>query len=448
VSLLAAVVAYAGSYLFSPSYSATTKVLVRAREARFLTSSGQDLSRQPGVIDSSLAKSLGQTNAGLVTSRDVAERVVHDLGLDRPRAEDTSILGAIRSAMKKAYSIVKAIVAHGFYTEPSSPLEAAVIDVQNQLHATPIKDSYLIEIKASADNPNLAAGIADAAASAIVSVNKDRFEKDANTYRDFLQAQVVRARTDVLAADEAIRAYKDANGITLVAEQLRLSASSQEAIRQALHQTEVDLDGATARQSAIERSLANVSSTESTTTTVQSGRSATTTTAVAPNKLYQDLQRDLSSVKAEIASLKAKRETLAAALITPTNNAGVLPTQEAKLNELELTLSTRQAAYRSVRQSYDEAILNSAQGADEVSQVDHATVPLYPDRPVRWMFGLMGLVLGFAGGIALAYLLERRGRRAAILPDDLPRTQMPVPTRAQAPRAEHALLSRIQERRR
>jgi uncharacterized protein involved in exopolysaccharide biosynthesis len=334
------------------------------------------------VIDSSLAKSLGQTNAGLVTSRDVAERVVHDLGLDRARAEDTSILGSIRSAMKKTYNVVKALVAHGFYTEPSSPVEAAVMDVQNQLQAAPIKDSYLIEIKASADNPKLAAGIADAAAAAIVSVTKDRFEKDANTYRDFLRAQVDRARADVMAADEAIRVYKDANGITLVSEQLRLSASSQEAIRQALRQTEVDLDGATARQSAIERSLSNVSSTESTTTTVQSGRSATTTTAVAPNKLYQDLQRDLSSVKAEIASLKAKRETLAAALITPANNPGVLPTQEAKLNELELTLSTRQAAYRSVRQSYDEAILNSAQGADEVSQVDHATVPTQTDRCV------------------------------------------------------------------
>jgi uncharacterized protein involved in exopolysaccharide biosynthesis len=446
VSLLAAVVAYAGSYLFSPSYSATTKVLVRAREARFLTSSGQDLSRQPGVIDSSLAKSLGQTNAGLVTSRDVAERVVHDLGLDRARAEDTSILGSIRSAMKKTYNVVKALVAHGFYTEPSSPVEAAVMDVQNQLQAAPIKDSYLIEIKASADNPKLAAGIADAAAAAIVSVNKDRFEKDANTYRDFLRAQVDRARADVMAADEAIRVYKDANGITLVSEQLRLSASSQEAIRQALRQTEVDLDGATARQSAIERSLSNVSSTESTTTTVQSGRSATTTTAVAPNKLYQDLQRDLSSVKAEIASLKAKRETLAAALITPANNPGVLPTQEAKLNELELTLSTRQAAYRSVRQSYDEAILNSAQGADEVSQVDHATVPLYPDRPVRWIFALLGLVLGVAGAIGLAHLLDRRGRRA-VVSGDRPLTQMPVPTRAQAPLAEHALLSRIQERR-
>src|SRR5438128_12179736 len=82
VAVLAMGLAYAGSYLFSPSYSATTKVLVRAREARFLTSSGQDLSRQPGVIDSSLAKSLGQTNAGLVTGRDVAERVVRDLGLD------------------------------------------------------------------------------------------------------------------------------------------------------------------------------------------------------------------------------------------------------------------------------------------------------------------------------------------------------------------------------
>ena len=153
ITLLAAGLAYAGSYVFSPSYSATTKVLVRAREARFLTSSGQDLSRQPGVIDSSLAKSLGQTNAGLVTSRDVAERVVRDLGLDRPRPQDTSFIGSLRSGMKKIYSVARAMVAHGFYAEPGSPFEAAVLDVQSSLQATPIKDSYLIEIKASADEP-------------------------------------------------------------------------------------------------------------------------------------------------------------------------------------------------------------------------------------------------------------------------------------------------------
>ena len=239
------------------------------------------------------------------------------------------------------------------------------------------------------------------------------------------------------------------NNITLVAEQLKLSAGSQESFRQALRQTDVDLDGATAKQSSLERSLAGLSETDSTTTTVQSGRSATTTTAVAPNRLYQDLQKELSDVKAQIASLKAQRTALAASLVTPASNTGLLPQQEAKLNELELALSTREAAYRSIRASYDGAILNSAQGADEVTQVDHATAPLYPDKPVRWMFALLGLVLGVVAGIGLAYLIERRRATRASELEVSERAQLPpalTPTaRLNAPVAERALLSRAHE---
>jgi uncharacterized protein involved in exopolysaccharide biosynthesis len=208
---------------------------------------------------------------------------------------------------------------------------------------------------------------------------------------------------------------------------------SQESIRQALRQAEVDLDGAVARQISIERSIANVNDTEQSTTTIQAGRSQTTTTARSPNKLYQDLTRDLAEVKATIASLKARRSSLGGSLITPTtNNAGVLPAQEAKLNELELTRSSRYAAYGAIRASYDEAILNSAQGADQVSQVDHASVPLYPDKPVRWMFGLLGVVLGVAFGVALAYWVQRRGTRLAPPRAEMPQAIAPPVTAARA----------------
>ena len=84
-ALLAAVVAYGVSYLFAPTYGATSRVLVRARETRFLTATGQDLKSQPGVVDSTLAKSLTQTNSGLVKGRAVAEEVVKELKLDQAR---------------------------------------------------------------------------------------------------------------------------------------------------------------------------------------------------------------------------------------------------------------------------------------------------------------------------------------------------------------------------
>src|SRR4051794_27778479 len=104
VALLAALLAFAASFLFTARYSATSGVLVRARETRLLTSTGEDLKSQP-VIDSTLAKSLVQTNSALVTSRSVAEEVVRRIGLDQIRPQDDSFFGAIRSAITKARDV-------------------------------------------------------------------------------------------------------------------------------------------------------------------------------------------------------------------------------------------------------------------------------------------------------------------------------------------------------
>jgi len=205
VAIGAMIVAYAGSYLFGTVYSATTTILVRAREARFLTSTGQDLSTQPGVIDSSLAKALSQTNSGLIKSREVAERVVNELKLDTPRPESGSIFNAALSSLKRAFNVARALIAHGFYAEPSSRYEGAVASTQGQLSATPIKDSYLIEVKASAGEAKLAAAMADAASDALLDVSKTRFQQDARTYRDFLKERVDTARAEVDAAERVIQ---------------------------------------------------------------------------------------------------------------------------------------------------------------------------------------------------------------------------------------------------
>src|SRR5687768_7238132 len=68
VVVLTAVLAYAASFLITPTYSSSTRVLVRARDARFLTSTGEDLASRPGAIDTVPPRSLNQTLAGLATS--------------------------------------------------------------------------------------------------------------------------------------------------------------------------------------------------------------------------------------------------------------------------------------------------------------------------------------------------------------------------------------------
>jgi uncharacterized protein involved in exopolysaccharide biosynthesis len=404
-AVLAAVLAYGVSYLFAPTYGATSRVLVRARETRFLTATGQDLKSQPGVVDSTLAKSLTQTNSGLVKGRAVAEEVVRVLKLDQERPVDDSFFGVIRNAMKTARNWAVALVKYGFYREQSSAYEAAVADVQENLVATPIKDSYLIEIKATADRPELAAAIADAAAHALVRVSQERFRTDSAAYTQFLKGQVDEAQTAVNKAQQDIQTYKEQQKIVDVTEELKLSAGTQETIREMLRTTIVDLDSARAELQAITQSISRVSSTETSTSTVNTGRSSTTTTSTSPNRVYQDLLARRSVVESKIASLEARESALGHDLEGRSN---LLPQQEARLKELERQLTAATDTFRAVRSSYDAASLNTAQGAEEVSVADTAAVPLYPEKPLRYLFAIVGFVCGAAAGIGLTQLLARR----------------------------------------
>ncbi|MGB4745191.1 MAG: Wzz/FepE/Etk N-terminal domain-containing protein, partial [Candidatus Microthrix parvicella] len=85
IAVLGGLIAFGGSFVSAEKYTSTTRVLIRGREATFLTTTGVDLSDQPGVIDASMAKSLAETQSGIVTSREVATIVVDKLDLDMPK---------------------------------------------------------------------------------------------------------------------------------------------------------------------------------------------------------------------------------------------------------------------------------------------------------------------------------------------------------------------------
>ena len=426
-ALLAAFLAYGVSYAFAPTYGSTSRILVRARETRFLTGTGQDLKSQPGVVDATLAKSLTQTTSALIKGRAVAEEVVKDLKLDAPRPLDDSIFGLMRRAAKTVRDYTVALVKYGMYREPASAYEAAVSEVQESLVATPIKDSYLIEIKATADRPELAAAIADSAATALVSVSQNRFKSDSDTYTAFLKGQVNDAQAAVNKVQQQIRTYKEQQQIVDVTEELRLSAGTLEVIRQMLRETQVGLEAARAELDSISASLARVSPTEQTLSTVSTGRSQTTTTSTSPNRLYQDLQARRTTTESTIAALEARHAALTRDLATRTN---LLPQQEAQLKDLDRQLVAASDSYRVVRANYDAASLNAAGGAEEVSVSDKAAVPLYPEKPLRYLFAIVGFVCGIAGGIALSQWLKRR---PTVTPTSAAQDRPTVPMPRQAP---------------
>ena len=404
ITAIAGVLAFAGSYLLSPRYTATTAVLVHANQTHVLSSTGQDLSTQPGAVASSLTTTLTATYSGILTSRVIAEQVVSQLQLDQQRRE-TSFVGEIRSGIRQSLSVVKSIVIHGYYKQPGA-YEAAVQNVQSSLQAKPVKDSYLIAVSASADDPKLARSLVETAANDLITLNRSRTQTEADIYSNFLKTRLTNANNEVSAAGQAIRDYKIAHHVTDVGTEAILSTQAEQNLRQQLNDANIALAAARAQYNAINTSLNTTSQTNATSSTVATGRSTTTITNVSPNSVYDSLLTQSVELRAQIEELLARRDAIQSLLQSMT--VGSLPTRAAGLQELELRLSTAQSTYSALSTAYQAALLNSQANPTELTEVDKAAVPQYPDRPLHFLYLLIGLLFGFGGGIVLAL---RRARR-------------------------------------
>jgi uncharacterized protein involved in exopolysaccharide biosynthesis len=307
-----------------------------------------------------------------------------------------------------------------------------------------------------------------------MAASQNRTRAEAEQYRANLKTSVDQALTRVNSADDAIRRYSQDNGITDLSEQLRLSANEKSAALRALADLDAQLKDDQARKDALDQALASTDATVASTTTVTArnttnspqtttgtitvqgdpatstiatGRSNTTTTndpgtvttrnnltttqnsssnssedhkTVNPNPLFQGLQGGALQLDTEIVGLQARRTQLLATIDQTNQHASSLPQNDATLGGLRLEAAAARNAYSALRGSYDAAVADSVSQTPDGTLIDSATPSLYPDKPWRWLFGLIGLFVGGLAGLALGFGVEAWARGRATLGVPLP----------------------------
>ena len=406
VALAGALLAYVGSFVSEPVYASSTQLLVRGRDATFLTNSGQTLANQPGVVDASLAGALGETQGALLGSRTVARMVVDRLDLDRAEPAKTSLLGRAKSLVTGTITRAKAYVVHGKYSEPE-PLERAVAEVHGGLSAHQVKDSYVLELVAGARTPELAVAIADAAADALISVSRARFRTDAQKYRDLLAKQLERADAEQRAAGENLRAFKERNGISNVQLEIDLGVESTERLRSQLRDAEVGVVAAKAELASIDASLKGVAPLSSSESRIETGRSTTHVEQTNNSSVFDQLRLARSVAQSKLAAEQARQARLSAALAPELEP---LTSTQAELRDLEVKHEVAVASFRSLSERHEAAVANSETDVVEISRVDSPTKPTYPVSPKRYLYlGLGGVMGSMAGLVLTARSFRRRG---------------------------------------
>jgi len=128
------------------------------------------------------------------------------------------------------------------------------------------------------------------------------------------------------------------------------------------------------------------------------------------SKAYEDLQIALSIEKAKLAALEEEDRSLRAQLGPMEAELQQLIDAEAELVTLERQQAVLDGSYRQYVAKLEEARIFQLLERDKVSNiavVQPATQPIKPVKPRRGLNVIVGLLLGLAGGAALAFLADR-----------------------------------------
>lgn len=413
IAALCAVLTFAASFLVDPTYESSTRLLIRARDTSFLTSTGAALSTVPLVVDSGLSKSLAETYAGVATSRTIAVGVVDRLGLDR-EPDRSGPLAAVSDGVNWVLRCTRAFLTSGFCADPDRR-EVAITTVQGDINAQQLgatageasgqPSSYILQIGATGTTPELAGAIANSVADELIATSDERFRADVDTYIQSLQRQIDAANADVTARSDAVTEFKNANGISSADDQLVLAATAYQGLQTDLVKAKADLADRQAQLTSIEASLANTSQTQSGSQSVQ-GDSRADVQIEQANPVYSDLQIRRAAAQADIAGLQARIDELQAQV--DAGSPVQMNAAQAQLAQLTQSLTLAQKNQTDLTTAMQQANATAQTDSPELTRIDEAPTPIYPIAPKRYLYLLLGLLLGGLAGLGLTWLAGRR----------------------------------------
>jgi uncharacterized protein involved in exopolysaccharide biosynthesis len=417
VALLGGLIAFGGSFLIQETYASSTRLLIRSRDTTFLTTSGAPLSDQTGVLDTGMAKTLAETYAGTATSREVATMVVDDLGLDQPKPEETGPVAWLAKAVATTYKCGRAFITYGYCADPE-PREKAIQSVQEGLIAAQLgpesgaaagqANSLVLELAGGGETPQEARDITNSAADALIQESQNRSRQDAETHAATLGTQVESAGT---AVDEAARKVSDfqvAHGITDLDQQKVAAVTTATETRNDLATAQDQLAGARAELASLDATLSSIDPSVTTNERIVTGRSETGRETNGQNPLYNEVSAQRASAAAKVAELEGTVASLSARLDAGTPDANALTETQAELLQLEQQLSLAQDNLDSLTQQHQAALLTIEATPVELTRIDEASTPTYPEAPKKYLYLALGLLIGGLAGGGLTWLARRR----------------------------------------
>ena len=418
-----------GTLLWPPTYQAEARLLVKVgRENVYRSEVGGDKSQILSVNNEEIINS--ETN--ILTSRDLIAKVVSTI-----------------TVAEMYPDLVKSPPRRG------TPLDAAVERFGKALSVEGIKKSNVIEISLQHKDPRIAAR----ALKLLVDSFK---EKHLQAYSDpkssYLEQQLASYDQRLKQSQGQLEAFKQKNRVFSLDEQRSLLLKQQTELDTALKATQNQIKEVQERISSVKRQIQTVSQdvplsteteryrsvdeangqlltlqlkeqellrkyTESNQLVVSVRREIQIVQAfingqqqdikgrirTGQNVVYQDLERELLKLQAELPSQEAKAASLRGQIAQLNLEIPRLDMTEMQLENLKRDMAVNDKNYRTYVEKVEDALiledLNRQKSAN-ISVIQEPTVPADPVKPRKLLNIALGLILGVFAALGLAFASE------------------------------------------
>lgn len=410
--------AIAGTLLTTPRYRATVILQVNPPTVAILDKNNGDASD----ADANMApQDFVATQVGLLNSRSLAERVAQDLNLgNNPNFVPMT-------------------------ADPATRLQIATNKIVSNLDVISPESGELIRYNYTSESPQLAAQIANATADAFIDSSIQRNYEASAYARTFLERQIAKTRNELENSERQLVEYAQAQGIIITSATTAGSGDGSSSGSDAdspqgesLVQLNQALSDATAKrvaaQAAYQAALGSGITAQEANSTQPLQQQLAALEAQYQNKRtflkpdhpemvslhseIDELQRQIVKETSQVSSgrINALRaDYLAASSAEKALQSKVSELKGQVLNLrgrsiqyaiLQRDVDTNRALYNALLQRYKEVGVAGGVGTSPVSIVDHANVPGTPYKPNLITNLLIGIALGFIGGMGVAIVLE------------------------------------------
>ncbi|MCC6152770.1 MAG: GumC family protein [Candidatus Hydrogenedentes bacterium] len=467
IVVIAAVVLY--TYLAQEIYRSDAKVLIRLGR--------ENLSVDPSVSGPTLYPSRDRANEvnselSILSSREIAEQVVAKIGaaafLVKPdeladvepplpaMANAQQDLRAIRREVRDAEKAGSGLLVALDLASPLTERESAVKFVMENLSVAVEPKTDIIAV--SFESPSRA--LAQIALSTILALYLEEHIRvhAAQASPAFFEEQTEVLHKELLASEEKLRAFREANGISAIDTQkqtmlehmselenkladalaqaeasrarvarvedaLKKRPKTQEisrttgmtnyaadAMKEKLLQLKLQETDMAARYPETHRPLVDVRNQIKETEAALAKENETHTEVITGiDATYQQLQATLETERVQVAAFESQANALRSSLERQQAELRTLTGRATELTALERDVSIAEKDYEQYRDSLQRAKISTALDVDRVSNVSivqPATMPMVPVKPKKLLNLALGVFLALFAGLSIVLTLE------------------------------------------